>query len=84
MSRAGTAMRSVSRARKESADVARSEETLAAVQQQLADLQSELDSQISETQAALNPVGESLETIEVRPKKTHIAVRLVALVWAPL
>jgi hypothetical protein len=64
--------------------VARSEESLAAVQQQLVELQSELDARISEAQAALNPVGETLETIEIRPKKTHIAVRLVALVWAPL
>jgi hypothetical protein len=84
LSRAGGAARSVSRVRKESADVARSADTLAAVQQQLADLQSDLDARIAELHTALDPAHETLEPIEIRPKKTHIAVRLVALVWSPV
>jgi hypothetical protein len=84
LGRAGGAARSMSRARKEAADVARSAETLEAVRHQLAELQADLDARISELQGALNPAGETLERIEIRPKKTHIAVRLVALVWAPV
>jgi hypothetical protein len=83
ISRAGGAVRSMSRARKEAADVGRSSDTVAAIQGQMADLQSDLDAQISELQGKLDPVGETLETIEIRPKKTNIAVRLVALLWVP-
>jgi hypothetical protein len=83
LSRAGGAARSLSRARKEAADVARSADTLAAVQQQLADLQSDLDARIAELHTTLDPANETLEPIEIRPKKPHIAVRLVALVWSP-
>jgi hypothetical protein len=81
INRAGGAVRSMSRARKEAADVGRSRETVEAVQAQLSALQEELDTRVSELQATLDPVGETLESIEIRPKKTNIAVRLVALVW---
>jgi hypothetical protein len=81
ISRAGGAVRSMSRARKEAADVGRSSDTVAAIQSQIADVQRDLDAQISELQARLDPVGETLESIEIRPKKTNLAVRLVALVW---
>ena len=54
---------------------------MTAVQQQLADLQADLDAQLGELQSTLDPSNEPLETIEIRPKKTHLSVRLVALVW---
>jgi hypothetical protein len=82
LGRAGSVVRSASRARREASDVARSTETLEAVQTQLQDLQFELDSKIAELQAQFG-ADEALESIEVRPKKTQIAVRLVALVWMP-
>jgi hypothetical protein len=81
ISRAGGAVRSMSRARKEAADVARSTDTMAAVQQQLAELEEDLQARISELQARFNPAGDVLEAIAIRPKKTAIAVRLVALAW---
>jgi hypothetical protein len=31
----------------------------------------------------LNSAGETLETIELRPSKTNIGVKLVALAWTP-
>jgi hypothetical protein len=71
---AGRAVRSVSRARKEAADVN-------AVEQQLADLQADLDARLGEAQSTLDASNETLEPIEIRPKKTHISVRLVSLVW---
>ena len=73
----------MSRARKEAADVARSTETLAAVQQQLAELEEDLQVRISELQARFSSVNDVLETIPIRPKKTAIAVRTLALVWVP-
>jgi hypothetical protein len=84
LGRAGGAVRSMSRAQKEAADVTRSVETVEAVGAQLADLQSELEARVGELQAAMDPASEALETIEIRPKRTQIAVRLVALVWVPV
>ena len=81
--RAGGAMRSMSRSRKEAADVARSAETAGAVEAQLADLQNDLETRVAELSASMNLVNEPLEAIAIRPKRTQIAVRLVALVWTP-
>jgi hypothetical protein len=33
--------------------------------------------------AATDPLQEKLETIVVKPSKSHVAVTLVALAWAP-
>jgi hypothetical protein len=34
-------------------------------------------------EAKTDPLTERLETVVVKPKKTNISVRLVALVWVP-
>ncbi|HWR49999.1 MAG TPA: DUF87 domain-containing protein [Bryobacteraceae bacterium] len=81
--RAGTAARAASRARRESLDVERAGDTIEAIEQQLADLQGEFDGEAAALQTKLDPSLEELEAVEVRAKKTNIAVRLVALVWVP-
>jgi hypothetical protein len=73
LSRAGTAARAATRVQRETQDVA-------SAQQRLNDLQAEFDAEVAALQS---PVEDELETVEVRPKKTNVAVRLVALVWAP-
>jgi len=83
LGRAGTAVRSMGRAYKESQDVARASETLEAMEQQRAGLEAEFQAEAVALQSSLDPVSAALETIVVRPKKTAIAVRLVALAWAP-
>jgi len=81
--RAGTGVRSMGRAYKESQDVARASETLEAMEQQRADLETQFQAEAAALQSSLDPLSAALETIVVRPKKTAIAVRLVALGWAP-
>ncbi len=83
MGRASTAMRSATRARKESMDVTRSGETMETLQTQLADLEFELETEVSRLQTGMDAASEELEPLEIRPKKTQIAVRLVALAWTP-
>jgi len=34
-------------------------------------------------EAKTDPLTERLETVVMKPKKTHASVRLVALVWVP-
>ncbi len=83
MGRAATAARAGSRAWKESQDVARAGETVEALQQQLADLESQLAAEIQAIESATAAATETLEAVTIKPKKTNIAVRLVALCWLP-
>ncbi len=83
VSRASSAMRGASRTMKESQDAAAAEENVGALQQQLADLEAKLKTEIEAYAASTDPLHETLETITVRPKKTNISVRFLSLAWAP-
>jgi hypothetical protein len=81
--RAGTTARGVSRSMKESADVTRAEENVEALQQQLSDLDSQFQADVAAAESRFDATTEPLETISIRPKKTDIKVRLVAVAWRP-
>jgi len=81
--RATTAVRSAGRMMKESKDVGVAEENVAALQQQLADLEAQFKSESDTIAAATDPLNEKLETISIKPTKANIAVKLVALAWTP-
>ncbi len=83
LGRATTAARGVGRTLKESQDIGRAKETVEAAQQRLEELDQELRAETAAVEARMNAASEPLETLVLRPKKTHIAVQLVALVWAP-
>ena len=82
LNRAATAARAAGRSRKEAADVARAGETVDAVQNQIDDLNTEFKAEVDALESKLNPLTEPLESVIIRPKKTNIAVRLVALAWS--
>jgi hypothetical protein len=79
--RATTAARDAGRVLKEHEDVARAQETVAAVQQDLAALEAELQTEVTALDARAEP--ERLEPVAIRPKKTDVRVRLCALAWLP-
>ena len=81
--KATTAARSAGRTMKQAGDVGRAEETVGAIQQQMQDLDGELQSELAASQTATDPATEKLETVSLRPKKSDITVRRVALVWIP-
>jgi hypothetical protein len=81
--RATTAIRSAGRVMKESQDVSQAEENVAALRQQLADLETQFKSESEALAAATDPLHEKLETISIKPTKANIAVKLVALAWTP-
>jgi hypothetical protein len=81
--RATTAIREAGRAIKESKDVVQAEENVSALQQQLADLESQFKMETDALAAAIDPLNETLETISLKPTKANIAVQLVALAWTP-
>ena len=83
LGRATTAARGVSKTMKETSDVGRAQETVEAVNQQLADLDAQLKSETEAIQQSGDPQTEELETVNLKPTKANISVKLLSLVWAP-
>ncbi|MBP6607343.1 MAG: ATP-binding protein, partial [Nitrospira sp.] len=81
--RATTAIKSAGRVMKESQDVGQAEENVAALQQQLADLEAQFKTESDALAASIDPLSEKLEAISIKPTKSNIAVKLVALAWTP-
>ena len=83
LGRASTAVRGVSRSMKESQDVARAREDLAAVQQSMADLDAQLKVELDALAASYDPTAIALEPLAIKPRRSDVEVRKVALAWAP-
>jgi hypothetical protein len=83
LGRATTAARGAGRTMKEAQDVSRAKDTVGSLQQQLADLEAEFARESEALAAKTAASHEALETISLKPTKANIAVKLVALAWAP-
>jgi hypothetical protein len=83
LEKAATAARGVGRSIKESQDVGRAEETVEAIRAQMADLEAEFQTETEALEKKMSPDSEALETLTIRPTKTNISVKVVALVWLP-
>jgi hypothetical protein len=81
--RATTAVRGVGRQMKESQDVTRAEDNVAAVTQKLADLNTDFQAETSALERSLDPQTKELGKVSLKPTKANIAVKLVTLAWAP-
>jgi len=80
---AGSALGSLGRTSKEKQDVRRAQESVAALTEDLESLAAELEARIEELEDRFDPQAEELTTQSVRPRKSDIEVRMVALAWAP-
>jgi hypothetical protein len=83
LGRATTAARGIGRSAKEAQDVAKSQERLQAAQQELAALESELHGEVAALEGT-SAGSVTVETIEIKPKRGSVAVRIVALAWKPI
>jgi hypothetical protein len=81
--RATTAARGVGRAMNEAEDIQRAQETVAAIEEQRRQLDEELRAETATLEAASGAATERLEKIVVKPKKSNVTVKLLALVWMP-
>jgi hypothetical protein len=81
--RATTAIRGAGKVLKESQDVNFAEENVAALQQQLTDLEAQFKAESEALAAASDPLQETLERLTVKPLKANISVNVVALAWSP-
>ncbi|HET8781236.1 MAG TPA: hypothetical protein VFM63_02370, partial [Pyrinomonadaceae bacterium] len=83
LGRATTTARGVSRSMRETEDVNRAEENLAAITQKLADLEADFKADAAVIERSFDPQTEELGKVSLKPKKVNIDVKLVALAWAP-
>lgn len=83
MGRATSAIRGVGRSMKEAKDVARAGDTVEALQQGLLDLNNQFQEDKDALALQWDKQADALESITIRPKKTHISVNLVTLSWIP-
>ena len=83
LGRATTAVRGVSRTRRQADDVDRAEENVAAVTQRLADLEAEFKAEVETIERSFDPQTEQLGTVSLKPTKANINVKLLTLVWVP-
>lgn len=81
VTRASSAVRTATRAGKESADVTRAQENLETLQSQLDELQQEFETELDSFGDKFNAQSEPLETIALRP--SYLAIQLVSFVWVP-
>jgi hypothetical protein len=83
LGRATTAARGIGRSAKETQDVAKSQERLQQAQAELAALEAELQSEVAALEG-ISAGSVSIETIEIKPKRGGVEVRIVALAWKPV
>ena len=58
-------------------------ENVAALDQQIADLEAQFQGEVDKLAATLDGQTEQLEVLALKPTKSNIAVKLVALAWLP-
>jgi hypothetical protein len=83
LGRATTSARGMGRTMKESEDVKRAEERLEQERQKKAELERDLETDIAALEAAAPDPARAFETLEIRPKKTHVTPERVVLLWWP-
>lgn len=82
-SRSARAARGWSRASKQAQDVARAERNLADLHEDVDGLEAKLAEEIQDIEDRLDPLQETLTEYDLKPRKSDIDIRLVALCWYP-
>ena len=83
LGRAATAARGVGRQMKETSDIARAEENVAALEDQLRTLEAEFQVETNELSERYDASTAAFTTLKLHPKKAGINVRAVVLAWMP-
>jgi hypothetical protein len=81
--KATAAARSAGRAVRDKQDVARAEETVAALDRQIVELEARFKAETESLAAAVDPLTEKFDVLPLKPARADISVKLVALVWVP-
>jgi hypothetical protein len=68
---------------KESKDIDRAEDALSVLKNQLAELEAQFKAETDVIATKFDSHTSAIESVEMKPKKSNISVKLVALVWVP-
>jgi hypothetical protein len=80
--KATSAIRGAGRVIKDAKDVGRAEDNVAAIDRQIAELEALFQAEVGKL-AATFEAQEPLDRLVLKPAKSQIAVKLVALAWVP-
>jgi hypothetical protein len=83
LGRAATAARGMTRVGKESQDVTRASENVAALKAQESQLQADLEADLQAVSADWDLSNEPFERVLVKPKRGGVSVQVIALAWVP-
>lgn len=83
VSKGATAMRSATRAWQQSGDVGRAEDRLAAIAEEEAAINAEIEQAAQSLRDSFDISAEPLETESIRPLKKNIAITAAGLAWVP-
>lgn len=82
-SQARSSMSRANRSMKEARDVERAQDTAAAAQQRLKQLESDFSNDTAALAVKIDPLTEQFDKITIRPSKTDVTVQLLVLTWLP-
>ncbi len=83
ISKAGTAARGVSKASKESQDVAMAEESAEVLTKRLAEMTAQRDAEVAAARAKADGSAVALVEVKVTPRKADLVASPVSLLWTP-
>ncbi|MDI9570013.1 MAG: hypothetical protein QM278_04655 [Pseudomonadota bacterium] len=81
--KAATAAMSMGRASRQRENIAHAEETVGALQRQLADLQAQFDAETHALAEKMEQLETRVDHVTIKPRRADISVKLVSLVWMP-
>ena len=79
--RATTAARGMGRTMKEAEDIQRAQQTVQAIEEQRQSLEDDFKAEMATLEATGDPATETFDRIIVKPKRTNVTLKLVALLW---
>jgi hypothetical protein len=83
LGRVGSAVRKAGNAQKQSADVARAGETVAAIDAEIARLEARVAEEVASLEAGYDAQAEELEAVAVRPKASDVTLRFFGVGFLP-
>jgi len=81
--KAATAMRGIGRAADQRGDVERAEKKVQGLEAELAELESELETELGEIRSRFERISPEYDSQEIRSKKTDLSIDSYCLVWTP-
>ncbi len=81
--KAASTVRNAGRAKQQASDVARAKDSLQTYQSDLEAIEAEMQDELDKLSASHDAASEEIQVVQMRPKKSDINVKVLALLWLP-